>query len=54
MPFGAVPIIPLKHLVKLYQKYMPESEIHLAEKVDPRRDTFYAKDTSKYILVVFV
>ena len=36
---GVVLSIPLKYLVELYQKYMPKSEVHLANNVDPRRDT---------------
>ena len=42
---GVVLSIPLKHLVELYQKYMPKSEVYLTNKADLGRDTLYAEDT---------
>ena len=38
--------VPLKHLIKLYQKYKPKSEVHLADKADSKRDTLHTEDTS--------
>ena len=42
---GVVLSVPLKHLVALYQKYKPKSMVHLADNVDPRRDTLHVEDT---------
>ena len=37
--------ILLKHLVELYHKYRPKSEVHAADKADTRRDILYVEDT---------
>ena len=42
---GVVLSVPLKHLVKLYQKYRPKSEVHSTDKIDPKKDTFHVEET---------
>ena len=36
--------VPLKHLVELYQKYKPKSEVHLMDKSDLGREAIHAED----------
>ena len=43
---GVVLVVPSKHLVELYEKYRPKSEIHLMDKANPIRETIYAEDTT--------
>ena len=38
--------VPLKHLVELYQKYRPKSEVYLTDKLDPGREAIHTEDTT--------
>ena len=51
---GALPAIPLKHLIELYQKYMLGIDVYLVDKADPRQDTIHVEDTPNQIIVAFM